>query len=170
MNCQIFLPKSLHTRKKPPPPLLFVPRSFFLKNHLICEDALYALKHWYPLSLIFSVFSFRLALLGVIVHPTPSHSSNHHLNRIIFSSPTDCVCVGRGRDRRRRERERERERESGLSQSVRVFVCYFRIYFVSCNGPCAPKEKWHRKERINYHYCCYYYYDLSAWILPSTKS
>ena len=21
-------------------------------------------------------------------------------------------------------------------------------YFVSCNGPCAPKEKWHRKEHI----------------------
>ena len=20
--------------------------------------------------------------------------------------------------------------------------------FVSCNGPCAPKEKWHRKEHI----------------------
>ena len=21
-------------------------------------------------------------------------------------------------------------------------------YFISCNGPCAPKEKWHRKEHI----------------------
>ena len=34
----------------------------------------------------------------------------------------------------------------GLSQSVRVF--FFSTYFVSCNGPCAPKEKWHRKEHI----------------------
>ena len=25
------------------------------------------------------------------------------------------------------------------------FVCTF---FFSCNGPCAPKEKWHRKQRI----------------------
>ena len=26
-------------------------------------------------------------------------------------------------------------------------LCFF-TYFVSCNGPCAPKEKWHRKEHI----------------------
>ena len=33
-------------------------------------------------------------------HPTPSHSSNHHLKLIFFSSPTDCVCMGeRGRER-----------------------------------------------------------------------
>ena len=27
-------------------------------------------------------------------------------------------------------------------------VRFFSTYFVSCNGPCAPKEKWHRKEHI----------------------
>ena len=43
------------------------------------------------------------------------------------------------------EREGERERSSGLSQSVRVFV-FFHLF--SCNGPCAPKEKWHIKEHI----------------------
>ena len=52
-----------------------------------------------------------------------------------------CVCV----KETEKEREGERERTSGLSQSVRVF---FSTYFVSCNGPCAPKEKWHRKEHI----------------------
>ena len=25
---------------------------------------------------------------------------------------------------------------------------FFPTYFVSCNGPCTPKEKWHRKEHI----------------------
>ena len=50
---------------------------------------------------------------------------------------------------RKRERERERERTSGLSQSVCFFVVvFFPTSFVSCNGPCAPKEKWHRKECI----------------------
>ena len=81
-------------------------------------------------------------------HPTPSHPSDHHLKFIFFSSPTDCACVGeRGREGERdrgREREGERERTSGLSQSV----TFFSTYFVSCNGPCAPKEKWHRKEHI----------------------
>ena len=48
---------------------------------------------------------------------------------------------------RERERKRERERTSGLPQSVRVCFLFF-TYFVSCNGPCAPKEKWHRKEHI----------------------
>ena len=42
---------------------------------------------------------------------------------------------------------RERERTRGLSQSVRV-VCFFPTYVVSCKGPCAPKEKWHRKGHI----------------------
>ena len=49
---------------------------------------------------------------------------------------------------RGRERERERERTSGLSQSVRVFFLFFFPTFVSCDGPCALKEKWHRKEHI----------------------
>ena len=52
------------------------------------------------------------------------------------------MCGGGGREG---GRERERERTSGLSQSVKFF---FSTYFVSCNGPCAPKEKWHRKEHI----------------------
>ena len=55
-----------------------------------------------------------------------------------------CMYVG-GRQREEREREegeRQREREgvrertSGLSQSVRFFPP-----LISCNGPCAPKEK-----------------------------
>ena len=35
-------------------------------------------------------------------HPIPSHTSNHHLKLIFFSSPTDCECVcggGGGRER-----------------------------------------------------------------------
>ena len=28
------------------------------------------------------------------------------------------------------------------------FFQFFVTYFVSCNGPCAPKKKWHRKEPI----------------------
>ena len=39
-----------------------------------------------------------------------------------------------------------RERISGLSQSVRGIFFSFFTYFVPSNGPCAPKEKWHRKE------------------------
>ena len=54
----------------------------------------------------------------------------------------------RGRARAgQRGREREGERTSGLSQNVRVLLVFF-TYFVSYNGPCAPKEKWHRKEHI----------------------
>ena len=57
-----------------------------------------------------------------------------------------------------------RERPSGPLQNVRGF--FFFTYFVSCNGPCAPKKKWRRKEHIiiiiNYYcpadqhlpYCC----------------
>ena len=30
----------------------------------------------------------------------------------------------------------------------KVVVFFSPTYFVSCNGPCAPKEKWHRKELI----------------------
>ena len=48
-----------------------------------------------------------------------------------------CVLGGRG--------EGERVWTSGLSQSLRAF---FLDYFVSCNGPFAPKEKWYRKEHI----------------------
>ena len=83
-------------------------------------------------------------------HPTPSHPSDHHLKLIFFSSPTDCVCVcvterDRQTDREREREGRERGRTSGLSQSVRFF---FSTYFISCNGPCALKEKWHRKDHI----------------------
>ena len=46
-------------------------------------------------------------------------------------------------------RERKRERTRGLSQSVSNL---FSTWFVSCNGPCAPKEKWHRQGHIkNYN-------------------
>ena len=64
----------------------------------------------------------------------------------VHSTDCECVCVGRGekwervRERERGGEERESERISGLSQSVRVF---FPDYFVSCNGPCVPKENWH---------------------------
>ena len=30
----------------------------------------------------------------------------------------------------------------------KFFLFFFSIYFVSCSGPCALKEKWHRKEHI----------------------
>ena len=29
-----------------------------------------------------------------------------------------------------------------------TYTLFIRTYFVSCNGPCAQKEKWHRKEHI----------------------
>ena len=59
------------------------------------------------------------------------------------------MCGGGGERLREREgkRMRKRERTSGLSQGVIVCLFFF-IYFVSCNGPCALKEKWHRKEHV----------------------
>ena len=51
---------------------------------------------------------------------------------------------GEGERGRERERARERERTSDLSHSAR----FFPPYFVPCNGPFAPEEKWHRKEHI----------------------
>ena len=48
-----------------------------------------------------------------------------------------------GEGQREREGGRERGRTSGLSQSVRFF-----FPLISCNGPCAPKEKWQRREHI----------------------
>ena len=50
-----------------------------------------------------------------------------------------CVCL--------REGGRERERELVVYRKVWGFF-FFPTYFVSCNGPCALKEKWHRKEHI----------------------
>ena len=48
-----------------------------------------------------------------------------------------------------REKGREREREVVVYRKVCEFgVVVFFTYFVSCNGPCAPKVKWHRKEHI----------------------
>ena len=60
------------------------------------------------------------------------------------------MCVEGGREGER-ERGVEIERTIGLLQSVRVVFFFGGVvlaYFVSCNGPCAPKEKWHRKEHI----------------------
>ena len=62
-------------------------------------------------------------------HPTPSHSSNHHLKLISFSSPTDCVGGGEGGEvkivgEREGERDRERERELVVYRKVRVFFSH----------------------------------------------
>ena len=54
-----------------------------------------------------------------------------------------CVCGGGAE--REREWGGERERELVVHRKVRVF-CLFVCRL--CNGPCAPKEKWHRKEHI----------------------
>lgn len=35
-----------------------------------------------------------------------------------------------------------------------VFLLFLYIYFFSCNRPCVPMEKSHKKE----HIICYYYY------------
>ena len=69
------------------------------------------------------------------------------------------MCGGKGEERksegeRDREGERERERESGGGGELVVyskvsFLCVgFFAYFDSSNEPCAPREKWHRKEDI----------------------
>ena len=48
-----------------------------------------------------------------------------------------------------REREREGERERERENKCSIAKCeIFSTYFVSCNGLCVPKEKWHRKEHI----------------------
>ena len=46
-----------------------------------------------------------------------------------------------------REGEREREGELVVYRKVWDFF-FFSTYFILCDGPCAPKEKWHRKELI----------------------
>ena len=58
-----------------------------------------------------------------------------------------CVCEREGEGRRGRERERQGEREREL-EIYRKVLDFFATDFVSCNGPCAPKETWHRKEHI----------------------
>ena len=79
---------------------------------------------------------------------------NHHLKPTFFSSPTDCfvfflfVCLFFGGDG-------ERERELVVCHKVwEFFLNLIFTHFVSCNGPSAPEEKWHRKE----HNYWYYYY------------
>ena len=78
-------------------------------------------------------------------------SGNPTLKNCSFSAVLLIVCVGGGGGEREREseveREKEREKTSGLSQRVRG-GCFFPAYFVSCYGPCALKETWHRKEHI----------------------
>ena len=76
------------------------------------------------------------------VHQIPSHPPNHHLKLIFFNSPTD--CVGRGG---RGQTVRERERELVVYRKVWEFF-FSSTHLVSCHWPCAPKEKWHRKEHI----------------------
>ena len=84
----------------------------------------------------------------------PSHSSDHLLKPIFSSSPTNCMCVCVCVCVCVREREKECVCvwPGGLSRSVRGFFgCFFHFcltYFVSCNGPCALKEKWHRKNTL----------------------
>ena len=59
------------------------------------------------------------------------------------------ILLGGGGGTERARGGTERERTSGLLQSVRV--CFWFLvftYFVLCNGSCARKEKWHRKEHI----------------------
>ena len=36
--------------------------------------------------------------------------------------------------------------EESQSSSISLKKKFFSTYLVSCNGPCVPKEKWHRKE------------------------
>ena len=79
-------------------------------------------------------------------HPTPSHPSDYHLKLIIFSSPTECVWERERKGEGERKRKGERESTSGLW--LRARFVFSSTYFVSCKGPCAPKEKWHRKEHI----------------------
>ena len=45
--------------------------------------------------------------------------------------------------------ERERKLVVYHKKCERVFFFFFSpTYFVSCNGPYAPKKKWHKKEHI----------------------
>ena len=83
--------------------------------------------------------------------PTPSHPSNHHL-KLFQQSYWSCVCWEKGGGRGWRGRERE-GREKELVVYSKVWELFFYTYFVSCNGPCALKEKWHRKEHIIISYC-----------------
>ena len=43
-----------------------------------------------------------------------------------------------------------------------VFLLFLYIYFFSCNRPCVPMEKSHKKE----HIICYYYYHWPKRPLP----
>ena len=83
-------------------------------------------------------------------YPTPIHPSDHHLKLLFFSSPTDYVCACMCGREREKERGRESEREKGWERELVFYrkVWFFSTCFVSCNGPCAPKEKWHKKEHI----------------------
>ena len=49
-----------------------------------------------------------------------------------------CVRGGGGM-----ESEGEGEREEELVVYRKVLDFFFPTYFISCNGPCAQKEKWH---------------------------
>ena len=76
-------------------------------------------------------------------HPTPSHPSLK--TDLFLQSYWLCVCWGGGGGGK--SERGERERTCGLSQSVNFLLLLF-TYFVWCNGPCALKVKWHRKEHI----------------------
>ena len=45
------------------------------------------------------------------------------------------------------DRRGERERELVVYREVWEFFFYIYTYFVSCDGPCAQKGKWHRKKK-----------------------
>ena len=56
-----------------------------------------------------------------------------------------CVWGGGGGEEREGERGRERE----LLVYGKEWHFFSSIYFVSCNGPCTLKEKWHRSTEKN---------------------
>ena len=77
----------------------------------------------------------------IFSHQTSFYPSSHLLKHIFSSSPSECVCVCMC--------VCDLVAWHNLGEVVGFLpVTFFKTYFVSCNRPCAPKEKWHRKEHI----------------------